>query len=287
VILSQCCACRSTACACSLSRLFYRGRHGQESEEGKEDHEGSHQEGGKEDFQEKEVVVPTTERLPPPGRNPDAKRNLSQRIWRVLCGRSVARQGKTRPDPCAGSCCIKVRFFVSAPGKGHDLLLARRIDAARPRRACGTVHESLVRECGRPTIAIHLKPWRERNRTCRTTFSRRRAVFLIGATRDDPQSGIRQWPLQGPRLVPGRTQPHVAFFVGRQDYRHGFGMNRLHDHPPRGGEKVANKVGSGIGFDLVQRSPLNSVQMPRRTGGGRRSLRTARHLSCPSLSHSA
>jgi hypothetical protein len=36
--------------------VFYRGRHGQESEEGKEDREGSHQEGGKEDFKEKEVV---------------------------------------------------------------------------------------------------------------------------------------------------------------------------------------------------------------------------------------
>ena len=40
---------------------FYRGRHGQESEEGKEDREGSYQEGGKEDFKEKEVVVPATE----------------------------------------------------------------------------------------------------------------------------------------------------------------------------------------------------------------------------------
>ena len=43
--------------------IFYRGRHGQESEEGKEDREGSHQEGGKEDFKEKEVVASTTERL--------------------------------------------------------------------------------------------------------------------------------------------------------------------------------------------------------------------------------
>ena len=58
--------------------VFYRGRHGQESEEGKEDREGSHQEGGKEDFKEKEVVVSATERLPPPGRNPDAKQNLSK-----------------------------------------------------------------------------------------------------------------------------------------------------------------------------------------------------------------
>jgi hypothetical protein len=43
--------------------VFYRGRHGQESEEGKEDRKGSHQEGSKEDFKEKEVVVSTTETL--------------------------------------------------------------------------------------------------------------------------------------------------------------------------------------------------------------------------------
>jgi hypothetical protein len=59
-------------------RYFDRGRHGQESEEGKEDREGSHQEDGKEDLKEKEVAVAATEKLPPPGRNPDAKRNLSK-----------------------------------------------------------------------------------------------------------------------------------------------------------------------------------------------------------------
>ena len=56
--------------------VFYRGRHGQESEEGKEDREGSHQEGGKEDFQEKEVVVSATEKFGIPDGNPDAKRNI-------------------------------------------------------------------------------------------------------------------------------------------------------------------------------------------------------------------
>jgi hypothetical protein len=43
--------------------VFYRGPHGQESEEGKKDREGSHQEGGKEDLKEKEVDVSATERL--------------------------------------------------------------------------------------------------------------------------------------------------------------------------------------------------------------------------------
>lgn len=59
-------------------RDHYRGRHGQESEESKEDRENSHQEGGKEDLKEKEVVVSATEKSPPPHRNPDAKRNLSR-----------------------------------------------------------------------------------------------------------------------------------------------------------------------------------------------------------------
>ncbi|WFU26803.1 hypothetical protein QA649_11525 [Bradyrhizobium sp. CB1717] len=49
--------------------ILYRGRHGQESEEGKEDREGSYQEGGKEDFKE-EVVISATDLLPPPGRKP-------------------------------------------------------------------------------------------------------------------------------------------------------------------------------------------------------------------------
>jgi hypothetical protein len=59
-------------------RDVHRGPHGQESEEGKEDREGSHQEGGKEDLKEKEIIVSATEKLPPQGRNPDAKRNLSK-----------------------------------------------------------------------------------------------------------------------------------------------------------------------------------------------------------------
>jgi hypothetical protein len=56
--------CMSIPGVCMFTEpVFYRGRHGQESEEGKEDREGSHQEGGKEDFKEKEVVVSATERL--------------------------------------------------------------------------------------------------------------------------------------------------------------------------------------------------------------------------------
>jgi hypothetical protein len=62
-----------------IEPVFYRGRHGQESEESKEVREGSHQENGKEDFQEEEeVTVSTTDEMPPPGRNQDTSDNASK-----------------------------------------------------------------------------------------------------------------------------------------------------------------------------------------------------------------
>jgi hypothetical protein len=72
--------------------FFCRGRHGQESEEGK-DREGSHQEGGKEDLKEKEVVVSATEKLPPPWSQPGRKAKPLQRISNFLCSRRY--RGKT------------------------------------------------------------------------------------------------------------------------------------------------------------------------------------------------
>jgi hypothetical protein len=74
-------------------RFFYRGRHGQESEEGKEDREGSHQEGGQEDFKEKEVVASTTERLRLRVAT-RAQSETSPKDLNVLCSRSV--RGKAR-----------------------------------------------------------------------------------------------------------------------------------------------------------------------------------------------
>ena len=61
-----------------IEPVFYRGRHGQESEESKEVREGSHQENGKEDFQEEEVIVSSTDEMPPPGRNQDTSDNASK-----------------------------------------------------------------------------------------------------------------------------------------------------------------------------------------------------------------
>jgi hypothetical protein len=82
--------------------VFCRGRHGQESEEGKEDREGSHQEGGKEDLKEKEVIISPTEKLPPRGRNPDAKLNLSkgsQMSFAAVRYRGKASEGWTFVQP--------------------------------------------------------------------------------------------------------------------------------------------------------------------------------------------
>jgi hypothetical protein len=79
-------------------RHCYRGRHGQESEEGKEDREDSHQEGGKEDLKEKEVSVPATEKSPPPRRNSDAKRNFSkgsEMSFAAVRFRGKVRKGRT------------------------------------------------------------------------------------------------------------------------------------------------------------------------------------------------
>ena len=84
--------------------VYKRGRHGQESEEGKEDREGSHQEGGKEDFQEKEVIWSTTNRVPLPG--PEASENspkdLNSRLRPSKC-RGTTWQGRTFVQTAARS----------------------------------------------------------------------------------------------------------------------------------------------------------------------------------------
>ncbi|WP_426441148.1 hypothetical protein [Bradyrhizobium genosp. P] len=75
-----------------------RGRDGQESEEGEEDRENSHQEGGKENLKEKEVVAAATEKVPLPGRVLGAKRNLSKGCeisFAAVRYRGKVRQGRT------------------------------------------------------------------------------------------------------------------------------------------------------------------------------------------------
>src|SRR3979490_1246472 len=147
-------------------RDFYRGRHGQESEEGKEDREGSHQEGGKENFKEKEVVVSATERLrlrvATWTQSETSPKDMPLQPFGI-----AARQGKIRPDLCAGGYCIKVRFFVSAP---VGMICSCAKDRCRMAATlCGAVTRAWSTDADAPTIAIHLKPWRERSRTTRAT----------------------------------------------------------------------------------------------------------------------
>jgi hypothetical protein len=102
--------------------VFYRGRHGQESEEGKENREGSRQEGGKEDLKEKEVIVSATEKLPLSGRNPDAKRNLSKYLKCPLQPFGIAARCY-KAGPLCRWLVHKGPVFRFRPGERHDLLL--------------------------------------------------------------------------------------------------------------------------------------------------------------------
>jgi hypothetical protein len=101
-------------------QVFYRGRHGQESEEGKENRESGHQEGGKEDLKEKEVVVSTTEKLP--GRNPDAKRASPKDLKCPLQPFGIAAK-QYKAGPLCNWLLHKGPVFRFRPGEGHDLFL--------------------------------------------------------------------------------------------------------------------------------------------------------------------
>src|SRR5271168_364484 len=76
----------------------------------------------------------------------------------------------------------------------------------------------------------------ERSRACRTFLSRSRTVFFISAARNDLQRVVRQWPLQRLCFIPRRAHPHVTFFFGRENHRHGLGVDRLNDCVRGGGE---------------------------------------------------
>jgi len=103
-------------------RDLYRGRHGQESEEGKEDREGSYQEGGEEDLKEKEVVASATEKLPPPGRTRTQSETSPMDLKCPLQPFGIApRQYKA--GPLCGWLLHKGPVFRFRPGEGHDPLL--------------------------------------------------------------------------------------------------------------------------------------------------------------------
>jgi hypothetical protein len=75
--------------------------------------------------------------------------------------------------------------FRFCPG-GHDLLLREGLmPHGRDALAARFTRGWSANAADAPTIAIHLKPWRERSRTYRTTFSCGHTVFFVGAARND------------------------------------------------------------------------------------------------------
>jgi hypothetical protein len=87
----------------------------------------------------------------------------------------------------------------------------------------------------------------------------RRLIFLVSPTGDDLERVIRQRALPRLRLIPWRSHPHVPLFIGRQDHRHGLGMDRLHDGARRCGQEAVESRWRGLrpGCYSNRRAALN------------------------------
>jgi hypothetical protein len=72
-----------------------------------------------------------------------------------------------------------------------------------------------------------------------------RPIFFIRTAPHDLERVIRQWPLQHLCLIPWRAPPNVSFLVGRQDHRHGLGMDRLNDGVRRCSQEAIDEVRAG------------------------------------------
>ena len=73
-------------------------------------------------------------------------------------------------------------------------------------------------------------------------------IFLTPAAHHQCDHVIRQRPLQRLGLIPWRAHPHVPYFVGGQDHRHGLGMDRLDDRVRRRRQKAVDQVRAGDRF---------------------------------------
>jgi hypothetical protein len=106
---------------------------------------------------------------------------------------------------------------------------ANNPSASRPSEIFGISPQAIKSP---PTLRLQVpSPQGRLGRTSRKTLCRR-LIFLICTARHDLDLFIRQRPLQRLRLIPRRTHPDVALFIGGQDHRHGLGMDRL-DHRVR------------------------------------------------------
>jgi hypothetical protein len=56
-----------------------------------------------------------------------------------------------------------------------------------------------------------------------------RSLVALLACRHDAQQFIRQWPLQGYRIVDGAIKPCVPFLFSRKEHRHCLGVNWPHN----------------------------------------------------------
>ena len=105
---------------------------------------------------------------------------------------------------------------------------------------------SLSRSIDDCSSAAHLKA--RKQLLSASICSRRNAILLVGAARDDPQGIVRQWPLQRFRLFPRRTHPDVPLFVGRQKDRHRLRMDRRNDAIRLGRQEAVDQVRPGDWF---------------------------------------
>ena len=103
-------------------------------------------------------------------------------------------------------------------------------------------------------------------------------IFLVCPARDNPQRIIRQGSLQRLGLIPRRAHPDVAFFLRRQDDRLAFGWIGSTTTSVPSSRSHRPGEGRGSAFDLVSRSPLNSVQSPPKANIGQPSL-SANHTT--------
>jgi hypothetical protein len=70
-------------------------------------------------------------------------------------------------------------------------------------------------------------------------------IFLIGPAHHDLERIVRQRSLQRPRFIQGRAHPNVPLFIGRQDHRHGLGVDRHYDGVRRRRQEAVDEMRPG------------------------------------------
>ena len=76
-------------------------------------------------------------------------------------------------------------------------------------------------------------------------MSSRRPIFLVRPARYNFHGVVRQWPLQRLGFIPRRAHPDIALLVGRQDHRHGLGVDRHYDGVRRRRQEAVDEMRPG------------------------------------------